>query len=517
MVLSDASGRGITVTETASMDQPVDVPPDTTAAFVGRALRGPLDTPVLIDSFASFRRRFGGIWLQSSLGPAVQQFFDHGGRKVYVVRVANRARGAMICLPAVHGVLVLRAVEPGSTENIRAAVDYDGIRDHEHFNLTVQRVSPESGYVIDQEIYLRMSCSSSDRNYVGEVLSNSALVRAQTPLPPGRPVLTSSPGMDFGTAYVGHAQDGHDGTALTDYDLIGSASLSKGIFALDLVDQFDLLYLPPPARHGDVGPAAILAADLYCRNRGAMLIMDPREAWDSAASALAGIRDSGMSSPNILTYFPRLVSARDSADQARVAGGAVVGLLCKLDRTRGAWQDLDQPGLGFARELRPAFDVGIREAQQLVREGINVVAGRAAGQATLNGSVTLGSRGQTEKSFARLTARRLCLNITNTIDRSTRWAVFEADRRNVVERIHAQVHGYMAALAAAGAFADNEFVVQCDATARGNSADANRGVTILLTFRPSDTQDTVSLTLHQGASGCRVATTAFGPVFADCA
>ncbi|HUD97668.1 MAG TPA: hypothetical protein VMO24_08995, partial [Woeseiaceae bacterium] len=54
---------------------------ESTAAFVGRALRGPLNTPVLLESFAEFRRRFGGTWHRSSLGPAVEQFFEHGGRR----------------------------------------------------------------------------------------------------------------------------------------------------------------------------------------------------------------------------------------------------------------------------------------------------------------------------------------------------------------------------------------------------------------------------------------------------
>ena len=82
------------------MDQPIDAAPETTAAIVGRALRGPLNTPVLVRNFGEFRKRFGESWSRSSLGPAVRDFFDHGGRNLYVVRVANNARGAMICLPA---------------------------------------------------------------------------------------------------------------------------------------------------------------------------------------------------------------------------------------------------------------------------------------------------------------------------------------------------------------------------------------------------------------------------------
>ena len=191
--MSDALDRGITVTEIAPMDNAIDACSETTAAFVGRALRGPLDSPILIENLASFRRRFGGSWHRSSLGPAVQQFFAHGGRRLYVVRVANNARGAMICLPAGGGMLVLRALEPGSTENIRAAVDYDGISGDEHFNLTVQRISADSGLVADQEIYLRLSCRLDGRSYVGDALLGSSLVRAQTPLPEQRPASTTRP------------------------------------------------------------------------------------------------------------------------------------------------------------------------------------------------------------------------------------------------------------------------------------------------------------------------------------
>ena len=92
--MSDAFGRGITVTEIAARGDPVDVTPETTAAFIGRALRGPLNIPILIHDLGEFRRYFGDVWSRSSLGPTVRHFFEHGGRDLYVVRIANNARGA---------------------------------------------------------------------------------------------------------------------------------------------------------------------------------------------------------------------------------------------------------------------------------------------------------------------------------------------------------------------------------------------------------------------------------------
>ncbi|MGH8194791.1 MAG: hypothetical protein ACREQ8_10375 [Woeseiaceae bacterium] len=516
--MADGIDRGRTVTEVASMDPPVDALSETTAAFIGRALRGPLDTPVLLGGFGDFRRRFGGLWHRSSLGPAVEQFFEHGGQRLYVVRVANNARGAMICIPAAHGVLVLRALEPGSTESIRAAVDYDRIdhEDSEHFNLTLQRVAPDTGLVVDQEIYRRLSCRDEDRGFIGNVLLTSRLARPQAPLPGGRPLPTTDPRNRFDPGYVGQVQAGSDGTALSDYDLIGSAVKGTGLFSLDAIGRFDLLYLPPPGLRQDPGPAAILAAERYCRRRRAMLIMDPPVDWNSTARAVSGIRADGYASPNILAYFPRMVCREADGSPPRPVGGAIAGLLCKHDRLCGPWQALSAGVLRFSRSLVPGILLGAEEVGRLVREGLNVIAGNTAGQAALQGSVSLARNSQMDRKFARLDVQRLCLSITNAIEHATRWAVFAPTESGLADRIHAQVHSYMAWLAGAGAFADNRFVIQCDALHTA-AADPRRGVTILLAFQPVGAGEVVSLTLQQTVSGCRVSTTAFAPSIAQCA
>jgi hypothetical protein len=493
------------------MDRPIDVPADTTAAFVGRALRGPLNTPTLITSFAAFRRRFGGAWQRSSLGPAVAQFFDHGGRQLYIVRVANNARGAMICLPAAGGVLVLHALEPGATEKIRAAVDYDRVGDDEQrFNLTVQRIAPDTGLVADQEIYRRLTCRDGEEGFIGDELLASSIVRAQLPTPCGRPAVTEQ-------RYVDEAQPGSDGRDLTDYDLVGCNIRGAGIFALNDIDHFDLLYIPPPAREQDLGPAAILAAEIYCRKRGAMLVLDPPREWGSAQQAIEGVRAADFSSPNILAYFPRVMVKADPDGASRVAGGAIAGLLCKLDRQFGPWEELDQVGLGLSGELLPATTVSPEDAHQLVKEGINVLAGRAAGRANLCGSVTLARGGLMDGKFVHLTVRRLCLQITNTIDHATRWTAFAPNTASVAERVNSLVHAYMCSLADSGAFTDDMFVVNCDAGLHSRPVNKDRGITILLAFHPAGFAETVSLTLHQTMAGCRVVTTAFAPVFERCA
>jgi len=494
------------------MDQPIDASTETTAAFVGRALRGPLDTPVLIRNPAVFRRRFGGPWSGSMLGDAVEQFFAHGGRQVYVVRVANNARGAMLCLPASKGVLVLRAVEPGSDEHIRVAVDYDGISadDNEQFNLTVQRVATDTGLVLDQEIYRRLVCTPGKDRSIEDVLVSSALVRVKGAAPKNRPIATDS-------GYVEPVQRGTDGQPLSDYDLVGSAVGGTGMFALNQVEHIDVLYLPPPDRDRVPGPAAVLAAQIYCRRRGAMLVLDPPAGWRSTYDAIKGTRDAAYASPDVLTYFPR-VSLRSNPNAARIPiGGAIAGLLCKLDRLHGPWEELDQRGLALDRRYVPAIDIFSSDAHLLVKEGLNVIAGPNPGHTMVCGSVTLAHGTQSGDEFASLGTRRLCLMITNAIDRGTRWAVFEHDAAAAREHVVRKVHAFMCVLSDAGAFRDDQFLVQCDAGVARKPVDPDRGIAILLAFHPAGSDQTVSLTLHQTASGCRVAKTAFAPVRAEVA
>lgn len=517
--MSEAVDHGITVTEITAMGQPIDVSPETTAVFVGRALRGPVNTPVLVRNLAEYRRRFGEIWSRSSLGPAVQQFFEHGGSSLNVVRVVNGARGAMLCLPAGGSALVLRAVEPGSTEFIRAAVDYDRIdaNDDQTFNLTLQRINPVTRLIEDQELLSAVSYKEGADNFVGDALLTSTLARLEHPYPTHRPEATLKNGDKFESDYIDHVQAGTDGADLTDYDLIGSRSAGTGLFALQQTENFDLLYLPPPGRGRDLGPAAVLAAERYCRERGAMLVIDPRAEWRTARQAARGVNELGYKSASMIGYFPR-VDLRDSdTDTPHPAGGAIAGLLCKHDRTRGVWQEPDSHGMPLHQQLLPAAEMEQSAVELLQRAGLNVISKGPAGRARLLGAVTMGRASSAHRDFASLSVQRFCLRIINAVAAGTRWAVFEADDDTLAKRVRAQISAYFICLAEMGAFADERFVVKCDAgVSRRADSDAH-GVTILLVFHPLRSTHPISLTLHLTPAGCRVGSTAFAPTLENCA
>jgi hypothetical protein len=78
-----------------AVDQPIRLD---VAGFVGLAERGPLDLPVAVEDAAQYASVFGGdlavaqeggVPVHAQLPTAVRAFFDNGGRRCYVVRVAG--------------------------------------------------------------------------------------------------------------------------------------------------------------------------------------------------------------------------------------------------------------------------------------------------------------------------------------------------------------------------------------------------------------------------------------------
>ncbi|HYM35911.1 MAG TPA: hypothetical protein VET48_10975, partial [Steroidobacteraceae bacterium] len=175
----------------ASAEQQILRDDTAVTAFVGRTLRGPVNTPTLVSSNAEYQQVFGGLWQPSLLSYAIEQFFEQGGNRAVVVRVANGGAPATISLRSGTEILTLEALTPGTREFLRAAIDYDNLRDEndgESFNLVVQRLrAPQSERIETQETYRRVSINPATHRFVGNVLRESQLVRLRGTAPKQRP------------------------------------------------------------------------------------------------------------------------------------------------------------------------------------------------------------------------------------------------------------------------------------------------------------------------------------------
>src|SRR5260221_1219519 len=459
-------------------------------AFVGRTLKGPLDTPTPIGSFTEYQQQFGGLWQPAPLSYAVEQFFENGGLQALIVRVANGARPASLRLPAGTETLLLHALAPGSREYLRASVDYDGIPvcAEDQFNLVLQRLrAPDSEWIEEQEILRHLSVLPGSERAVDRVLSASRLMRVAAPLPAQRPDRTRPERPDGVIGYVAAGADGGDGEELSDYDLIGDAAARSGLFALRAGPRFELLCLPPLGRDSDVGLASWLVAARLCRDRQAMLVVDPPGSWDSPEAALAGAARWPLHSGNALLFRPRvraadplpgpsgmfcppcaiarflspcdaarLDAARDDAERdetaRRVAAGSQAGRVARTALLRGS--------------MRPQFALDETQREQLRQHGVNGFGELPQGLAALRGARTLMPESAAAGTTEDLPARRLSLWLQASILDGTRWTGLSSGGPAQWRQVCTQTEAFLATVAASGALgADRDaerYYVICD-------------------------------------------------------
>ncbi len=459
--------RGVSEAESRILPGPgraIERVPAGVTAFVGRTLKGPVAQPVGVRSFAAFQQVFGGLWQPSPLSYAVEQFFENGGREALIVRAVNGARAATVTLPAAADALRLIAVNPGSREYLRAAVDYDGVSAPDRFNLIVQRLAVAgSEQVREQEILRNLSIEPGSARFVADVLQSSALARAAGRVPGMRPELTGVSLSGAAVGYVSANADGDDGGPLSDYDIIGSAPRRTGIFALTPDAEFDLLYIPPLTREQDLGMSTLLVAARFCRERRVLQIVDPPQGWSGPQLALEGLAAWPFRSDNAAMFYPRLLAfdrLRNRMEQFP-PGAAAAGMLARSYSTGGRWLRAPEADATLRPMLRPAVAVGPEHSERLAQAGVNTLEPLRPGPLRRPHSCTLAAGVSASAEGRYLAARRLVLQLANSIERGTRWVLTAPNSALTWERAGRQIEEFLEQLRVEGAFAHGEFQDCC--------------------------------------------------------
>lgn len=157
-------------------------------AFVGRAVRGPVDRPVRIQSFADYDRSFGGLSLDSPMSYAVQHFFLNGGTDAVVVRVYR--------IPGTDQQTAGAAADGVGTRVLTA---YEGAAIG---SLTIaEQPSDGDTMTIDARVY---TFQSSLTNENGNIQIGTDLERTRANIV-GALTLGPTPGTDYAASTTAHA------------------------------------------------------------------------------------------------------------------------------------------------------------------------------------------------------------------------------------------------------------------------------------------------------------------------
>src|SRR5829696_5295429 len=237
--------------------------------------------------------------------------------------------------------LILEASNPGLwAKDLKITVEDDDINTEINttedplFNIVVENTElPEKFYNI--------SSKPDNPQYITTVLKEeSNLIRIPKDKEPAEGKMPSP--VDKPLKIV--EGSGSDGTK--PLDITGSAAAKTGIYALDNIDHFNMLCIPPynkdeaTKKDKDIPTGVYDKALDYCKERHAMLIVDSPSSWDNKEAARTGI-DKLPRSKDAAIFFPH-IKAPDPLQHNRlrdfVPCGAVAGVIARIDSQRGVWK-----------------------------------------------------------------------------------------------------------------------------------------------------------------------------------
>lgn len=481
-------------------------------AFVGRALQGPVDKPILIHNFGEFQSIFGGLWKPSTMSYAVYQYFLNGGMDAVIVRVFNPNSGktvddAKAKFESGKNGIKFVAKNPGVWANnfsvvVDSDVDKDQDGDPKHlFNLKVKKNDVE-------ESFLNVSARSDHKRYVVTVLKEESDLIEVVNSTISHLGTLDAPSVPTDDEFL--AKEGDDGTDLGDGNITGNQASKTGMYALDNADIFNLLCIPPPDPSGQTDPGyysgVYTNASEYCKKKRAMLVVDPPSSWNSKDDPLKpdGIDGMGLSrSENAVIYFPR-IRAPDPNEENRLREfppcGAIAGMMAKTDAQRGIWK----APAGIDAILTGVPDLTVRltdeENGDLNQRGINCLRILPAGRVVW-GARTMKGADRLTNQWKYLPIRRTALYIEETLYRNTQWAVFEPNDEPLWSQIRLSIGSFMHDLFSKGAFQGSTpkeaYLVKCDKETT-TQYDIDRGiVNILVGFAPLKPAEFVMIKIQQ--------------------
>jgi uncharacterized protein len=530
---------GVYVEELESSVHPIVGVQTAMTAFVGRAKTGPRDKAITIHSFEEYVSIFGGLSKDSSMSYAVYQYFLNGGADAIIVAIDDNAKPDN---------LIRKFTLTGATAGASDGLHFESLnvgKVNKSFSVLVEanRDAPDLVNLHVKKYYDKSSINLADWLKGSSTLESFyRLALPDTSLHSIRQVLNDSSKyinvkegslLDSTTTSaksVGIYQaeeNGAEGTPATtttnEWKRIiptdtADIEAKKGIYALDDVDIFNILCIPPLQQNDgknkvelDVSSGGVYSSALkYCKDRRAILIVDPPKSWDTkskplhATTGIDGGTFGSLRDENAAIFFPRIL-APDPLDgyalREFVPCGFVAGVMARTDVDRGVWKAPAGIQAGIAGASGVTVKLTDAENGELNPLGINCLRIKPPAGIVVWGSRTMRGADELANQWKYLPVRRLALYIEESLYRGTQWVVFEPNDERLWAQIRLNVGSFMQDLFNKGAFQGitpkEAYLVKCDHDTT-TQLDIDRGtVNILVGFAPLKPAEFVILQIKQ--------------------
>jgi hypothetical protein len=494
---------GVYVQEVPSGVRTITGVSTSTTLFIGGAVWGPVNEPVLCLNYSDFERTFTSSVAQGDLARSVRLFFLNGGTRCYIMRVgaendptpADNVSTSTVTLNdgAAAATLIVNARYPGALgDSIRVVVEHPAASPTE-FDLTLFRLVPKAsgGFAeTDKQTWKGLSMDPVHPRYAIKYVDYKwAVLEAPAPANTNRPAATPSASLT----------NGGDGVALvaTDYDYAYTV-IEKN------VDLFNLMVLTRNST-GVVLKDLWGNASVFCQKKRAFLLMDPEDTWTTVQAATnntVGVSTlrTGLVSDHSAVFHPKLLVNENSVSVEVGPSGAMAGLMARIDASRGVWKapagtEADIRGIKGLKYRFSDDENGVlnQRAVNTIRIFPNGIVNWGA--RTMDGDDDFGSE------YKYIPIRRTALFIEESLYRGLKWVVFEPNDEPLWAQIRLNVGAFMHDLFRQGAFQgktkQEAYFVKCDSETTTQN-DINLGiVNVWVGFAPLKPAEFVVLYLQQ--------------------
>ncbi len=490
---------GVYVEEYDNSPRSIEGVGTSTAGFVGMAEKGPVSgIPQLVTSFKSFRQQFGGFLSEFKYGEyrylanSVEQFFNNGGTRCYVMRVAPQD-----ALPASadKGVVKFIAANPGKWgDKIQVAlstvkkvkmqliektqVGYkakktEGFREGDvvEFNGTFHKIKailddvvvfedkmPDSAvdngtvpknfvYLVtfdlmitagdDSETYTDMTLNNQSPAFIANRMKHSAIVKLEVKdtekaLSPVEAILGK--GLTSGSFLLAGGSDGSIAKvkAGTFIGEDGGPGNRTGLQAFIENNTISMIAVP-----GITDPEVVVALVAHCenlKNRFAVLDMPGDMYKTEDLIRYRGLIDSTYAA----MYHPWIqVLDRSTGNAGFIPpSGAIMGVYSRTDIARGVHKAPANETI-FCTGLKTNYN---KDEQDILNpEGINLIRSFPGQGIRVWGARTASSN----SAFKYVNVRRLFIFVEESIKANTNWVVFEPNDQMLWQRVALTVSSFL--------------------------------------------------------------------------
>jgi phage tail sheath protein FI len=469
---------GVYVEEVPSTSKPIEGVGTSTAAFVGLAPGGPLNTPMRISNWTQFSKIFGdpaepdnGPFMDGAyLAHSVYGFFQNGGTLCWVVRVGEdgAAPRPMAALPAAtdKGVETFRAQAlPGVEGTLKLELTEEPsptAADAKDSETTYKLVV--DGGPAGREEYGNLTVKKGRSNLATKVNAASKLITIEET---GASLPETQRAPATGTYALSAPPETADKVGPRHFE--GDVARRKGMGGLAAVDEITILCMPDLmtlATNGDDAKLRDLQGKMvaHCEMAGdRMAILDAPPDLLPQDILEWRMDTAGYDSKFATLYYPWLEVVDPLTNQPMLVppSGHVAGVWCRTDATRGVHKApanevvLGVNGLGF--QVTQAEQGGLNQS------GINCIRSFSGRGIRIWGARTLSS----DPEWKYVNVRRLFNYIAESIMEGTQWSVFEPNDERLWMQLRIAASNFLLRTwregALFGATPEQAFFVKCDA------------------------------------------------------